>query len=98
MQFCDGCSDSQLLRAGASLSRRVKVTRCKSTDDGLRVHWISQDWGVYDEARHSVALVCPRRQRSHDRTPRADDEGSIGGVARWSGRRSLAGRLSLIYV
>ena len=39
-------SDSQLMKDGAAWSRRVKVTRAESGNESLRLHWISQDWGL----------------------------------------------------
>ena len=38
-------SDSQLVKDGAAWSRRVKVTKARTSNGSLRLHWISQDWG-----------------------------------------------------
>ena len=36
-----------LVRDGATWTRRVKVTKAKCGSNTLRLHWISQDWGLY---------------------------------------------------
>jgi len=54
-------SDSQLVKDGATGSRRVKVTKAQSGNQSLRVHWISQDWGL--SVRYST-VRCVRRTRA----------------------------------
>jgi len=41
-------SDSILVKDGAAWTRRVRVTKAKSStsSETLRLHWISQDWGL----------------------------------------------------
>jgi len=41
-------SDSILVKDGAVWSRRVRVTKaeCSTSSETLRLHWISQDWGL----------------------------------------------------